>query len=257
MAEVDTALRSAGVQKITAVRDPQVFALAAVLAANVRYALDEALGAERWLENTCVDFHEFPVTLGLLHEYRLPALSAWRVSTLTTRNKKRAERRTTFAVRYWMSATPVEWIPKTWPMLQAAYEVIARTLCEDGLIDLQTPGPNGPAVVPSTELLGLAGFLRIDENTIRGAEDFAGDGNQAFPVLEVTFEAEHLPLFGGLPYSCEFPNGLELNDLVELCFELWDGTPIPNGGRGTENQPVVAGKSLLERSMEALEGDHE
>lgn len=254
----DTANRSANVRRITSLRDPQVYALATVLAANVRYALEQSQGAEKWMGNACVDYHTFPITLGLLNDYRLPALSVWRQSTQTVQAKKRTERRSTFVIRYWLDSTPRDWLPIVWPALQAAYEIIARTLVGDSVIDLQTPGPNGPRSAPSSDLLVLAGFTVVDESTIRGAADFATEpgAGHLYPVLEITFEAEHHPTFGGLPYSCEFPNGLELSDLQELCFELWDGTPVESGGRGTENQPIVAGKSLLERSMEVLGGDN-
>lgn len=247
--------RSVGIQPIPALVDPQVSTLARVLGANVRFALKEALGAEKWLENPCVDWHPWPVSLGLLSDMRLPAISCWRTQTLTVNRKKRKERRATFAIRYWLNGTSVDWLPKTWPALQAAYEVIARTLVGDGLVDIISPGPEGTHRVPSTELLALAGFLSIDEATIRGAADFVQGAGLVYPVLEVTFEAEHSALFGGLAYSCEFPNGLTLDGLEELCFELWDGTPVAHGGRGTENQPIVAGKSLVERSMGLLGGE--
>ena len=160
------------------------------------------------------------------------------------------------AIRYWLDATPVDWLPRVWGALQMAYEVIARTLTGEATIDLLFPGPDGLHREPSTELLMLAGFTVIHDGTILGSADFASDGSgQIYPVLEVTFDAEHLPLFGGLPYSLEFPNGVDLSTLTQLCFELWDGTPVDEGGRGDENQPIVAGKaSLIERSRALLGG---
>lgn len=241
---VGEASASAGVPVIDLVRDVQVFALANVLGANVRVALDGARGAERWLENVCVDRHLFPITLGLLAEVRLPALSVWRVATQTVREKKKVERRATFAVRYWLDAIPVDWLPRAWPMLHGVYETIARTLCGHSLIDFSTPTAEGERAIPSTELLALAGFLSIDVGSIRGVEDFAADAGagRVFPVLDVTFEADHEPLFGGLAYSCEFPMGIDLPTFERLCFELWDGA---SGGRALEDQPIVAGEASL------------
>lgn len=235
-ATIDSA-RSAGVQRVQTLRDPQVFALAVVLAANVKYALEQAVGGEKWLGNACVDFHPFPVTLDLLTEYRLPALSVWRVETATVNVKKKVERRASFAVRYWLASTGREWLPVMWGALEAAGEVIGRTLTGESLLDLTVPGPKGPRAIPGTELLKLAGFTRINENTISWHADFAqvvGAGN-LYPVLNVTFEAEHEPKFGGLPYSIEFPNGVDLPLFTKLCFELWES------GRPVENQPIVAG----------------
>jgi len=255
MTETNDSARSIGVQPITSLVDVQVETLASVLAANVKFALESAVGAEKWLGNACVDYHPFPITLGLLNDYRLPALSCWRVTTRTVHRKKKKERRAQFAVRYWLDSTGRDHLPEVWGALQAAYEVIARTLAGDSVLDLLTPGPDGPATCPSTDLLTLAGFLDIDLETIRGAADFAqapGAG-QLYPVLEVTFEAEHTPLFGGLPYSVEFPNGVELPDLKELCFQLWDGTAVAAGRRPDEAQPILSGKSLVERSLELLE----
>lgn len=242
---VDVARASKGVPVIETVRDIQVFALANVLGANLRVALDEASGAERWLGNVCVDRHLYPITLSLLAEVRLPALSVWRTRTQALRNKKKLERRATFAVRYWLDSIPVDWLPLAWPMLHGAFETITRTLTGQSLIDFETVTADGLRAIPSTELLSLAGFLSVDVDTIVGTEDFAGaDGGQVYPVLDVSFEAEHEPLFGGLAYSEEFPMGIDLPLFERLCFELWDGTVT--GGRALEDQPVVAGEASLE-----------
>lgn len=240
---VDLARASAGVPAIDTVRDVQVFALANVLGANLRVALDGAAGAERWLGNVCVDRHLFPITLSLLAEVRLPALSVWRTRTQALRNKKKLERRATFAVRYWLDAVPADWLPAAWPMLHGAYETITRTLTGQSLIDFETVTPEGLRTIPSTELLSLAGFLSLDVDTIIGTEDFAAGEGQVYPVLDISFEAEHEPTFGGLAYSEEFPMGIDLPLFERLCFELWDGTVT--GGRALEDQPVVAGKASL------------
>lgn len=246
---------SANSQKIADLRDVQVEVLAQVLGANIRHALDEALGASRWLENMCVDWHPYPVTIGLLNDHRLPAISVWRTQTMTMKRKKRVERRATFAIRYWLDSTPMDWLPRSWGALQMAYEAITRTLTGEACIDLLHVDTDGKHRVPSSELLVAAGFTVIHDGTIRGVGDFAqAEDGTIWPVLEVTFDAEHLPLFGGLPYSLEFPNGVDLSELKELCFQLWDGTPEAEGGRGDENQPIVAGKSLVERSADLLSG---
>lgn len=251
---VDTSARSAGVRPIPALVDVQAHTLAVVLAANVRYALAEAVGAEKWLGAAVVDYYDFPVTLNLLSDYRLPSLSCWRVRTgVAGSGQRRGHRRATFAVRYWLDATPGEWLPKVWPALQAANEVIAQTLTGRALIDLDIPGERR---VPSTDLLELAGFDYVFPDTIVGEPDFAidvsGETGQLYPVLNVTFDASHVPMFGGLPY----PTELDLPLLEQLCFQLWDGTPEAVGGRTPDEQPIVEGQAQsLEARSRALLGE--
>ena len=253
---VDEALVSADTRPIPALVDTQVRVLAMVLAANVREGLRAAIGAEKWLEAAVVDWYDYPITLGLLADARLPAISVWRVKTsVAGPGQRRDSRRATFGVRYWLDSTTRDLLPRMWPALHAAQEVMTRTLTGEGLIDLDMPGVKK---IPSTDLLGLAGFEFIYPETIVGQPDFAsaadGEVGQVFPVLELTFDAQHYPVFGGLPY----PQQTDLPLLEQLCVALWDGTPV--GGRAPEDQPMVEivatapTLSLEERSRALLGG---
>lgn len=238
--KVSLADRSAGTQRVGGLVDTQVHALAAVLAANVRFALSQSRGAQAWDGDAVVDFHAFPITLSLLSDYRLPALACWRTRTSTSPSSRhRRSRRATFNVRYWLDATPREKLADFWPALHAAYEVIVATLNGDALINLELPGE--PKTMPSTDLLGMAGFEFIYSDAIVGTTDFAveagGETGMLYPVLDVTFDADHAPLLDGLPYPTE-PTWPLLESLV---FELWDGTAV--GGRADEDQPIVAGQA--------------
>jgi hypothetical protein len=243
---VNIADRSAAVLQFSTLTDPQVLTLARVLGANVNYGLREVAEAGKWSGNPCVDYYAWPVTASLLTDVRLPSLSVWRESTSVVYAKKARERRARFAIRYWLDATGREWLPVMWGALQGAYEVIARTLTGNSLIDLSVPGPNGPRAIPSSDLLCAAGFSHIDENSIRGTTDFAVAGNQLYPVLEVTFEAEHDAAFGGLPYSCEFPNGVTLEELNIFTASIWEA------GQGAVEDPLVVVRSVAEGASQTV-----
>ncbi len=252
MIPADENLRSAGTAPVASLVDTQLRALATVLGANIRYALKDAVGAEKWMSAPVVDVYDHPITLNLLNDYRLPAVAVWRRTTgVLGPGQRRESRRTTFVMRYWLDSTPPEWLGKVWPALQAGLEVSIRTLTGNGLIDLTLPDKSR---IPATDILKLAGFEYFFPETIQGATDFAisdaGEVGQLYPVLELVFDAQHVPIFGGLAY----PEEVDLPLLEELCVALWDGTQV--NGRAVEDQPVVELKvsmqSLEERSRAAI-----
>lgn len=252
MTDVDTEAVSAGTQRVLSLVDTQARVLACVIGANVRYALQHTTGTEPWLEAPVVEYYDFPVTLNLLNNFRLPSVSVWRVRTsIEGAGARHDSRRGSFMLRYWLNAMPPDHLPLRWAALQVAFEVAVQTLLGDALIDLEMPGEKR---IPSTELLKYAGIEFVHKESIVGSADFAADVSgvlgQLYPVLEIAFETQHVPMFGGLVY----PAPVDWPDLEQLCFQLWDGTPVESGGRLPEDQPIVEGKSLIERSMERLNG---
>lgn len=236
MSAVDVGQHSPNLQQIPSLVDTQLLALGTVLGANVRYGLGSAPEVSKWLGEAVVDHYEFPVTLHSLSAVRLPCISVWRASTVAI---KRQTRRTTFSVRYWLDSTTAEHLPFCWPALQGAYEIITQTLFGAPLVDMDAAGE--PKRVPSTDLLKRAGFQFIYKETIRGESDFAadptGESGRLYPVHTLTFDAEHSPVFGGLPY----PMPDELDALEQLAFALWDGS-----AGATPEAPIVEGRAPRE-----------
>ncbi len=248
-AAVDLSQRSANARKLDRIVDVQVDALLAVLAANIRFGLDQSIGAEQWQGEVLCETHNYPVTLAQLRDNRLPALAVWRQDAGIVKKTERA-RLTTFAIRYVLDSTPLDNIGEVWPMLNAVWEIISWTLEGNAMVDLAPP-IGDPC--PSTDLLVMAGIQEIFEEQARATFDFAvsvaGEAGQAFPVLDVSVPAQHLGTFGGYPFD---PS--ELPDLTELHVQLLNAKPDALG----EDQPLVSLVSRIEPELsEGVIGEEE
>jgi hypothetical protein len=206
--------RSANTPRVTSLADVHVDALRSVLGANIRYGLEETVwSVERWGAHPLVATYPYPIVLPLVKHHRLPALSVWRKNVRSVRAKKQEERRSLFAVRYWMGDVARDQLSDVWPILQVVIEILMRTLEGNAIVDLA--GPVGDPF-PSSDLLIAAGFRDVGE--IAAAGDFGLAGSNYFPLMELNFEATHPPALGSYAFD---PDAQAM--LTELLVDVKQG----------------------------------